>query len=163
MADLLKIMLESIQGQQVSAAFAFVVILAILGGFGYFIFNFMKSYLIEAPSYVKGKKERKTNIIYSAEEWLRSEDGQKFLEDTIITHIKLNDERILEKVSKKVKSDLSLQIFKDTKALYDRISEMREEYAGSYATKREMEPFIEDLDDLRIDFAKLKGHLNINS
>lgn len=161
MVEILQTLLDAIQGQKVSAAFAFVVIVAILGISGYFIYKFMQSSLLNAPAYVKNKKGKKAELT-SGEEWLKSEEGSKYLESLIVTHIKLNDERIAGKVSEKIQKDIKLAIFEETKALYERISFMREEYAGNYVPRKEIENLVEDIDEVRVQVAKIKGHLNID-
>lgn len=163
MLEVLKAIFDAIQGQQVSAVFAFVVILAILGVSGYYIYKFMQSALLNAPEYMRNRKSRRSGVITTTgEEWLKSEEGIKYLDSVIVTHIKLNDERIVEKVAQKIHSELKIQIFEETKSLYERIAKMREEYAGNYATRREIEPLVNDIDEVRLEVAKIKGHLNMD-
>lgn len=161
MIEVLKTILDSLQGQQISAVFAFIIIFTILGVSGYFIYKFMNSALINAPNYIKDKKNRTRGSVTSGEEWLKSEEGDRYLTGVIITKIKLNDERIIDKISKKVESELKIHIFQETKTLYERISKMREEYAGNYVPRKEIENLVQDIDEVRIQVAKIKGHLNM--
>lgn len=158
MTEIFKLILESLKGHQVDAMFAFVVIFTILVLCGYFIFKYTTISIKR-----KGKEETgDTKIILSAEEWIKSEEGNNYLEDIILTRIILNDDRISDKISKKIDADLKLKIFEETKVLYERISKMREDFAGNYIVKEDIRAISKELDLLQIDIAKLKGKMNID-
>ena len=156
--------LETLKGQQISAVFSFVVIFAILFLCGFFITKYMKSALLKAPDYVPGRNvggSLSAKNSSSGEEWFKSEEGTKYIKDFINIQIKLDDERIEEKLVKNIQSHIKIHSFEESKKIYESISKMREEYAGNYVTKKDLDRVIEDLDNVRIELAKVKGHFNI--
>lgn len=146
MLKIIQTLIDSISGQQVDAVFVFAIILSMFLVAGWVALKAIRSHS-------KGDSDKES---------VGKQGVSPSFETIIDERLRSMENEIVDKVSIRVASDFKMKIFEETKSIYESISKMREEYAYMCMAKKELESVHRDLDDVRMQMAKLKGQLDVD-